>query len=381
MERLGIVGSGQLAAMLVEASHGLELSLELLAADPGDPAVAAAAGAVIGSPADPEALGRLAARCDRIAFENEWVDLPTLRRLEEQGVHFQPGAAVMTRLVDKRRQRQLLEDLQLPCPRWRDLAEVVGDGGDPGPLELPLMAKATCGGYDGRGTERLQHRASLEALLMRVDPRDWILEELVPFERELALTVARDAHGTVTLFPLVETHQHRQICDWVLAPAHVPQAVRARAQAVAASLVTALDYVGVLAIEFFLSPRGLQVNEVAPRTHNSAHYSIEACRTSQFQQQLLLLAGRPAGPTTLLVPGALMVNLVGIDSADQGLDSERARLARLPDAHLHWYGKRGSRPGRKLGHVTLLLGAQDPILRRREAMERLAEVRAIWPLP
>jgi 5-(carboxyamino)imidazole ribonucleotide synthase len=381
LERLGIVGSGQLAAMLVEASHGLGLSLELLAADPGDPAVAAAGGVVIGSPADPEALGQLAARCDRIAFENEWVDLPTLRRLEEQGVHFQPGAAVMTRLVDKRRQRQLLEDLQLPCPRWRDLAEVVGDGGDPGPLELPLMAKATCGGYDGRGTERLQHRASLEALLMRVDPREWILEELVPFERELALTVARDAHGTVTLFPLVETHQHRQICDWVLAPAHVPQAVRARAQAVAASLVTALDYVGVLAIEFFFSPRGLQINEVAPRTHNSGHYSIEACRTSQFQQQLLLLAGRPAGPTTLLVPGALMVNLVGIDSADQGHDSERSRLARLPDAHLHWYGKRASRPGRKLGHVTLLLGAQDPILRRREAMERLAEVRAIWLLP
>lgn len=367
--------------MLVEASHGLGLSLELLAADPGDPAVAAAGGAVIGSPADPEALGRLAARCDRIAFENEWVDLASLRRLEEQGVHFQPGAAVMTRLVDKRRQRQLLEELQLPCPRWRDLAEVVGDGGDPGPLELPLMAKATCGGYDGRGTERLQHRASLEALLMRVDPREWILEELVPFERELALTVARGADGAITHFPLVETHQHRQICDWVLAPADVPQAVRARARSVAASLVTALDYIGLLAIEFFLSPRGLQINEVAPRTHNSGHYSIEACRTSQFQQQLLLLAGRPAGSTDLLVPGALMVNLVGVDSASQGHESERAQLARLPDAHLHWYGKRESRPGRKLGHITLLLSARDPALRRREAMERLAEVRAIWPLP
>ena len=381
MERLGIVGSGQLAAMLVEASHGLGLTVELLAADASDPAVACAGGAVIGGPGDPEALHRLAARCKRIAFENEWVDLPTLQQLESQGVQFQPGASVMARLVDKRRQRQLLEELLLPCPRWRDLADVVGDGGDPGPLELPLMAKATCGGYDGRGTERLQHRASLEALLMRVDPRDWILEELVPFDRELALTVARDANGTVTLFPLVETHQHRQICDWVLAPAHVPQSVRARAHAVAASLVTALDYVGVLAIEFFLSPRGLQINEVAPRTHNSAHYSIEACRTSQFQQQLLLLAGRSAGSTELLVPGALMVNLVGVDSADQGHDSERGQLARLPDAHLHWYGKRGSRPGRKLGHVTLVLSARDPALQRREAMERLAEVRAIWPLP
>ena len=380
MNRAGIVGSGQLAGMLAEEAKAMGLPLQLQAASASDPAVALAAGAVIGASNTASATEELAERCDAIGFENEWVDLKAIAGLEQQGTRFHPSAVVLRELVNKRRQRLILEKLNLPCPRWCDLAEVVSAGGKlPAHMSLPVMAKATSGGYDGKGTERLLNRASLEALLMRVDPRQWILEELVPFEKELALVVARDAAGAVELFPLVETHQQQQVCDWVLAPAAVSHAVEARARSIAVSLVTALDYVGVLAIELFLAPNGLLINELAPRTHNSGHYSIEACRTSQFRQQLNLLSGQPLQSASLEVPGAFMVNLLGFETASSSYSERRQQLERLPGAHLHWYGKGESRPGRKLGHITFLLQSQDAGLRRREAMECLEAVRQHWP--
>tara|TARA_E500000178_G_scaffold61381_3_gene58055 strand:- start:204 stop:1313 length:1110 start_codon:yes stop_codon:yes gene_type:complete len=366
--------------MLSEAARAMDLELQLQAAAADDPAVAIAAGAVIGASNTPEATAALAERCDVIGFENEWVDLKALTALELQGTTFQPSAAVLKELVNKRRQRQILEKLNLPCPRWCDLASVVSAGGElPEHMSLPVMAKTISGGYDGQGTEQVLNRASLEALLMRVEPRQWILEELVPFEMELAVVVARDASGTVELFPLVETHQHKQVCDWVLAPAGVSHAVEARVRSIAVSLVTALDYVGVLAIEFFLAPSGLMINELAPRTHNSGHFTIEACATSQFRQQLNLLSGRPPESAGLTVPGAFMVNLLGFEHASSDYCDRRQQLERLPGAHLHWYGKSDARPGRKLGHITFLLQAHDAGLRRREAMEHLAAVRQHWP--
>ena len=366
--------------MLAQAAGSMDLELQLQAAAVEDPAVALACGAVIGASNTPEATTALAERCDAIGFENEWVDLKVIAALEEQGTTFHPSASVLREMVNKRRQRQILEKLNLPCPRWCDLSEVVSAGGElPEQMSLPVMAKTISGGYDGQGTERVLNRASLEALLMRVEPRQWILEELVPFEMELAVLVARDAAGTVELFPLVETHQQQQVCDWVLAPAGVSHAVEARVRSIAVSLVTALDYVGVLAIEFFLAPGGLMINELAPRTHNSGHLTIEACTTSQFCQQLNLLSGRPLQSAVLKVPGAFMVNLLGFESASTDYSDRRQQLERLPGAHLHWYGKSEARPGRKLGHVTFLLQAKDAGLRRREAMEHLAAVRQHWP--
>ncbi|MGB1000968.1 MAG: 5-(carboxyamino)imidazole ribonucleotide synthase [Prochlorococcaceae cyanobacterium] len=382
MKRPGIVGSGQLAVMLAEAAAAMGLNLALQASSASDPACKLVDEVVIGAAPDGAATTQLAEHCDAIGFENEWVDLKTIAQLEERGLEFQPSAAVLQQLVDKRSQHLLLERLNLPCPRWCDLAEVVSAGGAlPEHMELPAMAKAMTGGYDGQGTERVLNRASLEALLMRVDPRRWILEELVPFEHELAVVVARDAAGQVELMPLVETHQHQQVCEWVLAPAGVSHAVEARVRSIAVSLVTALDYVGVLAIEMFLGPQGLLINELAPRTHNSGHFSIEACSTSQFQQQLRLLSGEPPAAVEWLASGAFMVNLLGFETSDCPYSDRLQQLERLPGAHVHWYGKEQSRPGRKLGHITFLLQAKDPGLRRREAMERLQEVREHWPAP
>ena len=431
-EAIGIVGGGQLAWMLAQAAQRQGVQLHVQTPGAHDPAVALAASVVQADVRDVAGTAELARRCGAISFENEWVDLDGLAPLAAAGVRFLPSLEALRPLVCKRSQRELLQRLNLPSPRWFPLdqlqhqpaadsavlAAAAAPAADPdrrqpgaasanpaaasaspsvaprlpGGFSYPLMAKAASGGYDGRGTAVLRDDADLEALLERVRPADWIVEEFVSFEQELAVVAARDARGEVVVFPLVQTHQHAQVCDWVLAPVEASHALQQAVRNMAASLLTSLQYVGVLAIEFFYGPGGLLINELAPRTHNSGHYTIEACNLSQFDQQLRVVGGQQALEPELVAPGALMVNLLGFENraaADPGEDpaistayaEQRQALAALPEAQLHWYGKAGSSIGRKLGHITLLLRQTDAATRHQEAMERLAQVRQIWPLP
>jgi 5-(carboxyamino)imidazole ribonucleotide synthase len=396
--------------MLAQEAPGLGLQLHLQAASASDPAVALASSFVLGDADDVVATAALARRCQVITFENEWVPLEALQGLRQGGVRFLPDLDALAALMSKRAQRELLQKLALPTPRWCPLEQVLepppappealespqsGVFIPPGALEaaaprrpelpqgfqFPLMAKSSRGGYDGKGTLPIADQQALEELLATVDPADWLLEELVTFEMELALVAARDQHGNVVCYPLVQTQQQQQVCDWVLFPAPVNHAVEAFARNIAASVLTALDYVGLLAIEFFFGPAGLQVNELAPRTHNSGHYTIEACACSQFGQQLRLAALLPMGSPEPLVPGALMVNLLGREGTQERDEADCQALAALPGAHLHWYGKSESSPGRKLGHLTLLLESSGHEALQQEAQAKLQEVRSIWPLP
>ena len=408
---VGVVGGGQLALMLAQEAPGLGLQLHLQAASATDPAVPLASSVIEADLDDVTATAELARRCQVITFENEWVPLEALAALRQAGVRFLPDLGALDSLMCKRSQRELLERLALPTPRWCPLEAVLAP--PPSPLQapaaetplpvrpasadnvgvplrrppqlpkgmrFPLMAKTSRGGYDGKGTEPIADQQALESLLAAVDAQEWLLEECVAFEMELALVAARDQGGNVICYPLVQTHQQQQVCDWVLFPAPVNHAVEAFARNIAASLLTALDYVGLLAIELFYGPGGLQVNEIAPRTHNSGHYTIEACGCSQFGQQLRLAALMPMGSPEPLVPGALMVNLLGRQGAEDRYEEDCRALAALSDAHLHWYGKSPSIPGRKLGHVTIVLRSTTPEALRLEASARLQEVRSIWPL-
>ena len=431
---IGIVGGGQLAWMLAQAASRDGVALHVQTPSAQDPAAPLATSVVQADVRDVSGTAELAKRCAAISFENEWVELDGLAALAASGVAFVPSLDALRPLVCKRSQRELLQRLNLPSPRWFPLEQVKaeladrqaaaaaaqardgsqsagasegfagGDSSSAGPENsaggsapidrhtlpdgfiYPVMAKAASGGYDGRGTDLLRDDDDLADLLERVDPTSWIVEEFVDFEQELAVVAARDAQGEVVVFPLVQTHQHGQVCDWVLAPVEASHALEQAVRNIAASLLTSLQYVGVLAIELFYGPRGLLINELAPRTHNSGHFSIEACNLSQFDQQLRVVAGQTALEPDLVVPGALMVNLLGFedrDASDPGADyaSQRDALGALPEAHLHWYGKAGASVGRKLGHITLLLRQTDPAARRQEAMERLEQVRQHWPLP
>ena len=380
-ETIGVVGGGQLARMLVQAAGARGIPVAVQTPSVQDPACEGSIRQVLADPRDVVATADLAQGCCGVTFENEWVDIPALRPLERQGVCFTPGLEALLPLVDKLSQRQLLDVLAIPAPPWCPLSEIsAAQPALPKGWRFPVMAKAARGGYDGKGTQVLNSVEELAQLLRRVEVDDWLLESWVNYERELALVVSRDRQGRVRHFPLVETHQHRQVCDWVLAPAPVDQAVEALAYNVAVSLLTKLDYVGVMALEFFFGPDGLQVNEIAPRTHNSGHFSIDACNSSQFDQQLCIVAGRSVPKPELTSNGALMVNLLGLEAATP-LDDRLVALRQLPGTHLHWYGKSPETPGRKLGHVTVLLPGPDAAARAEQARQALERVRAIWPKP
>ena len=379
---IGVVGGGQLARMLVQAAAQRDVPIAVQTSDPADPAAGLASRLVAADPRDVAGTRELVVGCDGITFENEWVNIDALLPLEQQGVRFQPSLAALSPLVDKLSQRQLLDDLAIPSPPWCPLSLISpAQPALPQGWTFPVMAKASRGGYDGKGTVVLRDIDGLAQLLRAVPADDWLLESWVDYELELALVVSRDQRGRIRHFPLVQTHQHQQVCDWVLAPAPVDPSVAALAYNVAASLMTTLGYVGVLALEFFYGPAGLQVNEIAPRTHNSGHFSIEACTSSQFDQQLCIAAGLPVPDPELKSRGALMVNLLGLDpERHPPLDQRLEALEALPGLHLHWYGKSPETPGRKLGHVTLLLEGDTLLKRRDEAESALAAIRRIWPL-
>ena len=379
---IGVVGGGQLARMLVQAAAQREVPIAVQTSNAADPAAGLASRLIAADPRDVAGTRELVVGCDGITFENEWVNIDALLPLEQQGVRFRPSLAALSPLVDKLSQRQLLDDLAIPSPPWCPLSLISpAQPALPQGWTFPVMAKASRGGYDGKGTLVLRDIHALAQLLRAVPADDWLLESWVDYELELALVVSRDQRGRIRHFPLVQTHQHQQVCDWVLAPAPVEPSVAALAYNVAASLMTKLGYVGVLALEFFYGPAGLQVNEIAPRTHNSGHFSIEACTSSQFDQQLCIAAGMPVPDPELNSSGALMVNLLGLDPERHApLDQRLQALEAMPGLHLHWYGKSPETPGRKLGHVTLLLEGDTVSKRRDEAELALAAIRRIWPL-
>lgn len=378
---IGVVGGGQLARMLVQAASVRSIPVAVQTTSVSDPAADAASRVVAADPRDVAGTRELVEGCEGITFENEWVNIDALIPLEQQGVRFRPALAALSPLIDKLSQRQLLEDLGIPSPPWCPLSRISpAQPSLPQGWSFPVMAKAARGGYDGKGTVVLDSIDALAQLLRSVEISEWFLEAWVHYERELALVVSRDAKGRLRSFPLVETHQNDQVCDWVLAPAGVDQAVEALAYNVAASLLTKLNYVGVLALEFFYGPAGLQVNEIAPRTHNSGHFSIEACTSSQFDQQVCIAAGLPVPMPEMRSDGALMVNLLGLNSNQAApLEQRLKELREIPNAHLHWYGKSPETCGRKLGHVTVLLDGGDAKHRQQQAKDALDVIRGIWP--
>jgi 5-(carboxyamino)imidazole ribonucleotide synthase len=376
---IGVVGGGQLALMLAEAAETIGIAVHVQTASADDPAVRRAASLVQADLQDARATAELASRCRAITFENEWLNLTALQALGAAGVRFVPSLQALEPLLSKRSQREWLERNRLPSPRW---CELPAKGERlPAWLQFPVMAKADCGGYDGKGTAVLHNHAELAELQRRIAPGEWYLEELVTFEQELAISVARDDSGQVAVWPLALTHQHRHVCDWVVTPAPVSHAVLAFARNIARSLVTALDYVGVLTIELFYGPAGLQVNEIAPRTHNSAHLTIETSQTDQFIQQARIVAGWPLADPVPKLTGGLMLNLLGYQSSEDDYLEPRQALTSLPGATVHWYGKRGRSLGRKLGHVTLPLEQSSSAARMEAAEELIRRVRSIWPLP
>jgi 5-(carboxyamino)imidazole ribonucleotide synthase len=384
IRQVGVIGGGQLAWMMLGAAQQLGIDLVLqtpLATDPAiqnslEAGLSQTVNAILAPIADEEATARLAQQCQVITFENEFVDLPALSLLEAQGVCFRPKLSVLASLLDKYEQRQFLQSLNLPVPPFakmtaQDSPQTLG-------LAFPLVVKSRRHGYDGQGTFILQNATELEQFWQRfgaADANRFMAEAFVPFECELAIMAARSVTGEVALYPVIETDQKQQVCHWAIAPAHIPPATQTQIEAIATTLLNKLDAVGIFGIELFLTPDGqVFVNEIAPRTHNSGHLTIDACHTSQFEQHLRAVCGLPLGDPSLKTAGAVMVNLLGFETSHSSYLEKRDRLAEIPHAKVYWYSKMESNPGRKLGHVTVLMDRSD----RASAVAIAQHVEAIW---
>ncbi|WP_269622877.1 5-(carboxyamino)imidazole ribonucleotide synthase [Prochlorococcus marinus] len=380
---VGVIGGGQLAQMLAKAGkkHGVNVIVQTGSSK--DPAGNYAYDLVLSHTQDIKGTRQLSDHCNSITFENEWLDIEGLSLLEEDGVFFVPNLSAISPLVNKLSQRKLIDRLHIPGPKWISLSTLkLDDFILPDKWTFPLMAKSSIGGYDGKGTKIINDYNDLKKLLLEVNHENWFLEQWVSYIKELSLVISRSTDGVVKSFPLTETIQDRQICDWVLAPADVNHAVKALAYNLGVSLVRELNYVGVLAIEFFWGESGLLVNEIAPRTHNSAHFTIEGCKSSQFEHQILIAAGLPVPSTDLISPGAIMVNLLGYsdnNNPNNSIDNRLNQLSEISGLNIHWYDKQNNAPGRKLGHVTMLLKAKDCIARKQEAINAVQKIRSIWP--
>jgi 5-(carboxyamino)imidazole ribonucleotide synthase len=362
-KRVGVIGGGQLAWMMAAGAKSLGIDLLVQTPNADDPACAVAYATLLGAVADATVTAQMAQQCDVITFENEFVDLAALRQLEQQGVKFYPQLDCLAPLLDKYEQRLYCNSLNLPSPPFVTLHSKADLARLPQNIEtvgLPLALKTRRHGYDGQGTFILKTAEQVELTWQRLGYQPVLLEAFVDFEKELAVMVARSHSGEVAVYPVVETQQIDQICRRVISPAGVSENVADEVRAIATQLVNALGFVGILGIELFLTQTGqVLINEIAPRTHNSGHYSLDACATSQFEQQLRAVCGLPLGDTTLTHPGAVMINLLGTESASDDYRDKRAALAQIPNAHLYWYGKKQSRPGRKMGHVTVLTGSLE----------------------
>ncbi len=375
--KLGIIGGGQLAWMMGDAAN--KLGVELIVQTPGqnDPAVSIAQYSILAAVDDAAATEILATKCDIITFENEFVNLTALSLLEKNGVCFRPQLAALAPLLDKYEQRCYLQDLGLPVPQFFALSREKEVESQMENLGFPVVLKTRRHGYDGQGTFVIPDFATLSKIINH-SKAQFLVEEFVPFTKELAIIAARSVHGEIVIYPTVETLQKEQVCRWVIAPATITKEQSLEIEAIAYKLLNSLQYVGVFGIELFLTAEGkILVNEIAPRTHNSGHYSLDGCETSQFEQHLRAVCGLQLTNTTLNCASAVMVNLLGYETSQSDYQKQRQQLAEIPQATVHWYGKTEARPGRKLGHITVLLERNN----RNAINDIIHKIESIWCPP
>ncbi|MBK7910069.1 5-(carboxyamino)imidazole ribonucleotide synthase [Candidatus Pollutiaquabacter sp.] len=348
--KIGILGGGQLGRMLLQKAADWNLVTHVLDPDPNAPCKDIASSFTIGHFNDEAAVYEFGKELEVLTIEIEHVNTTALERLEQEGRKIFPQPRVIRLIQDKGAQKSFFREHGIPTAPFtlvNNKSEILSGG-----TELPVMQKLRRGGYDGKGVQPLRSTADLD---MAFDAPS-VLEAWVPFEREVAVIVARNSRGHCKAFPPVEMDFNKEanLVEFLFSPSSLSPAVAAEAERIARQVAEALDMVGVLAVEMFLTTTGeLLVNELAPRPHNSGHHTIEANQTSQYEQHLRAILGLPLGDTSIIQP-AVMVNLLGEKGFEgparyEGLEEALS----IPGVHVHLYGKLLTKPFRKMGHVTV----------------------------
>jgi 5-(carboxyamino)imidazole ribonucleotide synthase len=373
---LGVLGGGQLGAMFAQAATRLHYPVAVWDPDPDAPAHRLAAHSFPSLFTDQQAFTQFAALVSVVTYEWENVPAELCERLERTKP-VRPASSVLQRIQNRLVQKSFLAGQGFPVPRFAALTEPDRLPDVLEELGYPAVCKTATAGYDGKGQWKIDEPSSLssvkESLLASSHSgMEWIVESFVPFERELSILVARGIDGQTIVYPLVENVHETGILRMTVVPAQVPSSVVERSADLARAVVARMDGIGLFCLELFLlSDQRVLINEVAPRPHNSGHYTLDACNVSQFEQQVRAITGLPPQEVQLTNPAA-MVNLIGQDSETVKRDVECRRLLGLPGAYMHEYGKRAIRPRRKMGHVTFLAHdvetARDRASRLRQSL-------------
>ncbi len=348
---LGVLGGGQLGRMLIQKAIDFNLDVAILDPDENAPCRHLAKTFVQGALQDYDTVYNFGKSCDLLTIEIENVNTDALKKLQTEGIKVFPEPEVIQLIQDKRKQKQFYKETGIPTAAFvltNSRADVYRHEN-----MLPAVHKLGKEGYDGRGVQIIKNINDLD----KAFDAPGVLENLVPFEKEIAVIVARNSRGEISAFPAVELsyHPEKNLVEFLFSPARLEKAVAIDAEKLAKKVIEALGMTGLLAVEMFVLKNGdLLVNEVAPRTHNSGHQSIEGNVTSQFEQHLRAILNLPLGDTAIVIPSA-MVNLLGEDGFTgdaiyEGMES----CMRIPGVHVHLYGKKITKPFRKMGHVTIV---------------------------
>ena len=351
--RIGIIGGGQLGLMIAEAAHVMGYArITVLDPTPNCPA-SLVAEQIVGSLKDPLAIRKLAAQADILTYEIEHINTDALRALQAEGTKIFPSPDLLAIIQNKYQQKEFLARHTIPVAPFLSVAGIVD-------IELaaqlwgyPLVLKAQKDAYDGRGNARINQPEDIVPALEKLGARELYVEKCLDLDKEIGLMIARNENGEIVTHPVVEMIHARDICQVVLAPAPIDPALQLETQKIARQVLGYFGGVGIFGIEFFLDTAGkIWLNEIAPRPHNLGHYTIEACKTSQFTQLLRAITNLPLTSTEMLYPAAAMINILGEhnEPADPYWHDDYD-----PDnVFVHIYGKRETKVDRKMGHITVV---------------------------
>lgn len=369
--KVGILGGGQLGKMLLYTTRKFDIQTYVLDSNPEAPSKIACDAFFVGDLMDYETVFEFGKKVDTLTIEIENVNVSALRALEHEGVNVYPAADTLAIIQNKAKQKLFYSEHGLPTASFKRYtnSEELTSAIENEAQTLPFVWKSAQFGYDGKGVKVIRTLSDMKAL-----PNvECIAEDLVPFKKELAVTVARSPQGEIRAYPVVEMEFHPEAnqVEYVLCPARISNAIEKKAERVALNTAAAFKHVGLLAVELFLTQDdNILINEVAPRPHNSGHQTIEASYTSQFEQHIRAVLNLPLGETRNKVSG-VMVNLVGAEGYNGAVVYQNIeKILELEGVTPHIYGKKETRPFRKMGHVTIVHSEID---KAREIAQQVKE--------
>ena len=368
--KLGIIGGGQLGKIMSQKAKKMGFHVTILDPTFNCPAAQVSDKHIMGGFHDKEKLEQLVQETDVTTFELEHVETSILKELYDNGHNIHPSPYVIELIQNKYEQKKLLDERGIPVPAYKS----VSSDEDLASFGFPVIQKAKKEGYDGKGVMMLKTAEDIKNAIQS----ESFIEELVDIDKELAVIVARNIQGEIKCYPVVEMlfDDRTNICDIVMAPARISKEVEEKAIEISVKSIEVLEGVGIFGVELFLTKNGdILVNEIAPRPHNSGHYTVEACATSQFEQIIRAVTNLPLGSTKLISP-AVMVNVLG----EEGYEGEPFiegihEVLEIPELSFHFYGKSYTKPFRKMGHMTVLDDDIDKALEKAMKAKKILKIK------